>query len=245
MYRKGAGWCREGSVVFWKIHWEFFLCRISSCSKDSIPSHRAIAEAFTQGWYVYVGWTLEHDVSIASLSTRFEAQTLSKDTIRISVLGQLVLEVSNAARYLEQIQQSNKEKVAAIVSDIFVNTLRSGGVFRNFTLEELYQGSNAEEISRLARTSTIADRLEEDFGLVIARVSVTKVEVMSKQLEVVTDTVMAQKTFTVSADVLATMLKKIKDQNPGMADEAALALLNIARGESGQLPISVVRIDGR
>ncbi|MEN9552325.1 MAG: hypothetical protein RI935_702 [Candidatus Parcubacteria bacterium] len=197
------------------------------------------------GMYAYVGWTLEHDVSIASLTTRFEVQTLSKDMIRISVAGNLVLEVSNAARYLEQIQQNSKEEIAAIVSDIFVNTLRSGGVFKNFTLGELYQGSNAEEISRLAKTSTMVDRLEEDFGLVIARVSVAEVKVISQQLEAVTDTVIAQKTLAVSADILATMLQGIKAKNPGMTDEVALTLLNAARGESGQLPISVVRIDGR
>ena len=189
----------------------------------------------------YLGWILEGDVRVESITSPFVAEGLTSDGIRVKLSGTLVFEIENAAVYLSQTRDGYDRSAVleALPSESSAHIKER--VITRHTAKELHQGEY-QGGKVLTQWITEACSFVEDFGLCLARAPIVKVDIESERIQRAFDVVHAKKLVSESAAVLSEQYALIKERNPGISEEGVLFLLNLERSGEGLPNLTMANI---
>ena len=187
----------------------------------------------------YLGWVLEGDVTLKSITTTFSSEGLTSDGVRVRLEGNLAFEVSNAPIFLSQ--KGDTENITQIQKMIGAEVsfrIKQQIIAMN-SVKSLYRG-DYEASSFLTEWITETCYLDEDFGVRLSRVPVVYVQILSERVQKAFDADSSKSLLrdvsNETADAFADFVKRLP---PGTSEEVALAFFNTARMNEGLLPVDI------
>ena len=187
--------------------------------------------------YQYLGWFLEDDVSLESITISFFADGLTSDGIRVKVEGTTVFEVARAATYLSQkwdgtnrtkLEEALRAEVAARIKQ---------RVIAEHTVKDLHQGNTSTSML-LNQWITDVCLFEEDFGVVLSRSPIVTITILNERVQKAFDLDAAKKLFRDNTNEVAAAFAEFRAGLPkDTSDEVAFMLFNAARIDEGQSPV--------
>lgn len=187
--------------------------------------------------YQYLGWFLEGDVSIESITISFFAEGLTSNGIRVRTEGSMVFEVVRAATFLSQkwdgpnrvsLEQALRAEVAARIKQ---------RVIAEHTAKDLYQG-NTSTATLLNQWITDVCLFEEDFGVKLSRSPIVTITILNERVQRAFDVDAAKDLFRDNTNEVAAAFREFYKGLPeNTSQEVAFMLFNAARIDEGQSPI--------
>lgn len=179
--------------------------------------------------YRYLGWILEGEVRVESITTSFIAEGMTNDGIVVSLRGTLVFEIENAAIYLSQTRDGADRSaiLRALPSESSVRIKEK--VIAGHTAKELHQGAYSGG-KDLTKWITEACSFVEDFGLSLSRAPVVTAEIKSERIRKAFDADNAKMLLRRNTNEVAEAFSQFrKGLPPETSDEVAFLLFNAAR----------------
>ncbi len=209
--------------------------------KLPIPIIHFILKISRSDVITYLGWCLEGDVSVASISVEASADGITSDGVRVSLSGMFIFEIENAAVYLSQVEGDGGKDYFQRALAAEVSSRMKQKVIAQHTVRELEQGEYDKQ-QTVNQWVTDACNLLKDFGVRLTRSPIVKVDIKSKRIERAFDTVSAEKILLQSTVVIARQFALVMKEHPGISEELALILLNLDRAEEGLPQITMANI---
>lgn len=192
--------------------------------------------------YQYLGWVLEGEVRVESISVSFTSQGLTNDDIRISLSGTLVFEIENVAVYLSQTRDGTDRSVILEALSSETSARIKEKVIANHTAKELHQGSYSGG-KDLTGWVTEACSFVKDFGLSLSRAPVVKVEIESERIRKAFDVDNAKALLRRNTNEVADAYREFKNGlPPETSDEVAFMLFNAARLDENLPAVTMANI---
>jgi hypothetical protein len=189
----------------------------------------------------YFGWYLEGDISVASIVVKAAAEGVTEDGVRVSLSGEFIFEIENAAVYSSQVEGDGGKDYFQRALAAEVSSRMKQQVIAQHTVRDLEQGEYDKQ-QTVNQWVTDACNLLKDFGVRLTRSPIVKVDIKSKRIERAFDTVSAEKILLQSTAVIARQFALVMKEHPGISEESALILLNLDRAEEGLPQITMANI---
>ncbi len=179
--------------------------------------------------YKYLGWILEGEVRVESITTSFTAEGMTSDDIIVSLKGTLVFEIENAAIYLSQ-TRDGADRLAILEALPSESSARiKEKVIAGHTAKELHQGAYSGG-KDLTKWITEACSFVEDFGLSLSRAPIVRAEIKSERIRKAFDVDNAKVLLRRNTNEVAEAFSQFrKGLPPETSDEVAFLLFNAAR----------------
>ena len=187
----------------------------------------------------YLGWILEGEVSVESITVKFFAEGLSSDGIRVRLDGVLVFEVVNAAVFLSQKGNStNRISLQEFLSAETSSHIKRLVIARH-TAKRLFQGEY-DGSSILTKEITKACLFVQDSGLMLGRAPIVTVTILNERIRESFDTHEAKDMLRENTDELAKAFTSFYNNcPPGTDKNFAMFMFNAGRRSEGLSEINI------
>lgn len=186
--------------------------------------------------FMYLGYTLEGEIEVKSIVVNLKASGMSRDSVRVSVTGRLVLEVENAATFLSQtsINTDRESLVQAIEAECSLRIKQR--VIARHTVRELMTGEYNEGHERVDEWITEACAFILEYGLSLRKSPIVDIDIESDQIREVFDQLGAEKLLAANAVAAGTSFAEFQKTVPGVSEEVAMSLFSQARAAQTGVP---------
>ncbi len=191
----------------------------------------------------YLGWVLEGDVYVESITIKIQAEGMTNDGVRVSTSGTLILEIENAAVYLSQTQTSSgRGGLHEAVSSQCSARIKQR-VIAKHSARELMQADYQDEYGAFNRWVTEVCDFIKEFGLSLAQSPIVHVTIESDRIREAFDATNAKLILRDNTNEVAAAFKEFTEGLPkGTSEEVALLLFNHARIDEGLPPVNIVKL---
>lgn len=188
-----------GSYVLPKIPFPIVVLLVKLCANNEVSS--------------YLGWTLQGDVGIASITVNVDVEGITSDGYRVTLSVPLIFEVGDATVYLAQTTEGTTNVYEAISSESSSRIKQM--IVARHTVLELHRGTltNGDTVSELI--SEVCSFIQE-YGLYLRRNPIVKVTMLNKQVERLFDKENAWALIVRQAIANGVALKDLQAQHPEM-----------------------------
>jgi hypothetical protein len=200
---------------------------------------RAISSAEV---YKYLGWILEGEVRVESITTSFVAEGLTSDGTNVSLSGTLVFEIENAAVYLSQTRNGTDRSAILEALPSESSACIKERVIASHTAKELHQGAYGGG-KDLTKWITEACSFVEDFGLSLSRAPIVTVEIKSERIRKAFEADNAKALLRRNTNEVAEAFSEFRKGLPSdTSDEVAFMLFNAARLDENLPTVTIANL---
>jgi hypothetical protein len=188
----------------------------------------------------HLGWTLEGDVHLESITIETKAEGLTTDGIRVSIVTTLIFEIVRASTFLSQTRQDTDRSgfIRALASQASARIKQVA--IGKLTAEQLYRASYSNLGPSLNELISSLCHFEEEFGVVLAQSPITEVKILNERIQEAFDSDQAKDLLRRNTNEYALAFAEFKKNLPSnVSDDIALAFFNTARMNSGQPPVTM------
>lgn len=188
--------------------------------------------------YKYFLWTLAGSVSVQSIVVPFRVEGLTRDNIRVAIVGKLRLEIENAATFISQTGENLQTLIDGVVAEYVAGVKAS--VISQHTAEELMRGYHSGGASTLAQWMTDAWRLVTTYGVSLESAMIGDVKILSTRMEKAFDANVGKELLRAVSNEYAAAFAEFKAGLPeGTSFEVAANMFNAARLDEGLPPVDL------
>jgi hypothetical protein len=189
----------------------------------------------------YLGWKLEGDTTVESLTISSQSEGLTLDGARVEFVFNAVLEVVDTSMFLLQTaNEANRNSYKSAVA-VSISKVLKGFVARNLAkdfMQGAYNEDLEQEITRLSGSI-------KEYGLTVRSTTMTSIQILGREVEAAFDRVQAsailQGAANVQAEQFAEFFAKLRKRNPKIDEVTALSLFQSSHGGSTNIGILTSR----